>query len=74
MATVRKDSATNIKLSVENGVNAAGKTVLAARSFDGFAPDITDDLALELGTELGAMQEHEVHAVRRVDAAELVAG
>ena len=46
------DSATNIKLSVENGVNAAGKTVLAARSFDGFALDITDDLALELGTEL----------------------
>ena len=73
MSAVRKSTQSVLKLQVDNGVNAKGIPVTATRTFDDFSGALTDDTVLEIGTALGALQSHEVAAVKRVDTVELAA-
>ena len=50
-----------------------GHHITATRTFDDFSGALTDDTVLEIGTALGALQSHDVAAVKRVDTVELAA-
>lgn len=70
MAT-RKDAATKLALKVKLVDEETGKITYGQRVFAHINPALSDEDAFSVGTELGALQSHEVMAVGRTDAAEL---
>ena len=49
-----------------------GREIYRLRTFGNVKPDAEDEDIMEVAQALGALQVHEVNAVRRVDQADLV--
>lgn len=72
MAAQKTDLATKLSISVVTGLKADGTSTTATRTVGNINPELTDADMLEIGTGLGALQEYEVEAVKRIDSAVLV--
>lgn len=72
MAAKKTELATKLSISVVTGQKADGTMITATRTVGNINPSLTDADMLDIGTDLGALQKHEVAAVKRIDSAELV--
>ena len=73
MAAKKTELATKLSILVVTGQKADGTMISATRSVGNINPSITDADMLDIGSGLGALQQYEVRAVKRIDSAELVA-
>ena len=72
MAAKKTELATKLSISVLTGQKPDGTMTTATRTVGNINPSLTDADMLDIGTDLGALQKHEVAAVKRIDSAELV--
>lgn len=73
MAAKKADIATKLSIIVVTGQKADGTLATASRSVGNINPSISDTDMLEIGSELGALQQFQIAAVKRIDSAKLVA-
>jgi hypothetical protein len=71
MAVKRNEAGSKLILQVETGVNAKGTVTCSPRTFAHINPELADEDAMQIATELGTLQKHVVHSVNRQDAAQL---
>lgn len=74
MAATKTEIATKLSIVVVTGQKADGTIATASRTVGNINPNITDTDMLEIGSDLGALQQYEIKAVKRIDSAELVQG
>lgn len=74
MAAKKTELATKLSLAVVTGQKPDGTMTTATRTVGNINPSLSDADMLDIGTDLGALQKHEVTAVKRIDTAELVDG
>ena len=68
---VKNDATTKLVIKVVTGITESGKDKYSNRTFQHIAPELSTDDAYAIGTALGALQEHTVGAVSRIDSANL---
>ena len=73
MAVKKTELATKLAISVVTGQRQDGTMISATRSVGNINPSLTDTDMLDIGTDLGNLQQYEVKAIKRIDSAELVA-
>lgn len=69
----RKNETSKLTLALITGTNAAGKDKITSRTYQNLSPTLTDDEVLAIGSQLAALQEHDLSAVKRTTGAELLA-
>ena len=61
-----------LQLRLEVGSDDDGKPIYRLRTFGNVNPEVSDEDLLSLADGIGALQEHPVDTVRRIDQSDLV--
>lgn len=69
---IRNSLVSTLVIQVQTGVGATGKPMLKAKSYPFLSPSVTDDVVYEVGQAIASLQSDPLHAIERIDRAELV--
>lgn len=72
MAVVKEALGSRLQLVVQTGTDEQGQPVLRTRSYSGLTVAALDSDVYDVALAIGALQQHTVHSVRRVDEGELI--
>lgn len=72
MAVVKEALGSRLQVVVQTGTDAEGQPVLRTRSYAGVSVAALDSDVYDVALAIGALQQHTVHSVRRIDEGELV--
>lgn len=70
---VQKNKTSKLVLKVVTEVGAGGEKTYANRTISNITPDITDDIALQVGTRLAGLQAHSLDTTKRTNTYDLAA-
>lgn len=71
MAVTRVPDYTRVILTLDNGIDEAGKLMTASKTVNGIKAEAADQDVYDIISQLAALQTHNVVAIDRVDREEL---